>query len=138
MQQSLTGRGNNVIWVLIVPYWSIWIIGASKIVHDTFIANYWPPPLCDDMTLAQESISPTYYLQLLRRYFCAKKVQTLNLSTKKLCAKLSYEKAARKMLVKLTTGQHLSLPPKESSNLLYLWCSNDKVKSKNYLSYVYS
>jgi hypothetical protein len=36
--------------------------------------------------------------------FCAKKVQTLNLSTKKLCTKLSYEKAARIMLVKLTRG----------------------------------
>jgi hypothetical protein len=30
--------------------------------------------------------------------FCAKKVQTLNLSTKKLRAKLSHEKAARKIL----------------------------------------
>jgi hypothetical protein len=41
--------------------------------------------------------------------FCAdifgpKKVQTFNLSTKKACAKLSYGKAARKMLVKLTPG----------------------------------
>jgi hypothetical protein len=52
-----------------------------------------------------ESISPTYYVQLLRRYICAKKVQTLNLSTKKLCAKLSYEKAVHKMLVKLTPGR---------------------------------
>jgi hypothetical protein len=32
----------------------------------------------------------------LRQYSCAKKVQTLNLSTKKLCKKLLYEKAARK------------------------------------------
>jgi hypothetical protein len=40
------------------------------------------------------SISLTYYVQLLRRYFCAKKVQTLNLSTKKLREKLSYEKGA--------------------------------------------
>jgi hypothetical protein len=43
-------------------------------------------------------------VQLLRQYFCAKKVQTLNLSTKKLCPKLSYEKGVRKMLVKLTPG----------------------------------
>ncbi len=43
-------------------------------------------------------------MQLLRRYICAKKVQTLNLSTKKFHAKLSYEKSARKMLVKLTPG----------------------------------
>jgi hypothetical protein len=43
----------------------------------------------------QELISPTYYVQLLRRYFCAKNVLTL---------KLSYKKAARKMLVNLTSG----------------------------------
>jgi hypothetical protein len=36
--------------------------------------------------------------------FAPKKVQTKNVSTKKLCAKLWYEKAARKMLVKLTPG----------------------------------
>jgi hypothetical protein len=35
-----------------------------------------------------KSISPTHYKQLLRRYFCAKEVQTLNLTTKKLRAKL--------------------------------------------------
>jgi hypothetical protein len=52
----------------------------------------------------QWSISPTYHVQLLHRYFCAKKVQTLNLSTKELRAKLSHEKAALKMLVKLTPG----------------------------------
>jgi hypothetical protein len=40
------------------------------------------------------------FRQLLRRYLCAKKVQTLNLSTKKLRAKLLYEKAARIKLVK--------------------------------------
>jgi hypothetical protein len=51
-----------------------------------------------------ESISPTYYVQFLHQYFCTKKVQTLNLSTKKLRAKLLYKKAARKMLVKLTLG----------------------------------
>ncbi len=55
-----------------------------------------------------ESISPTYYVQLLRRYFCAKKVQTLNLSAEKLHAKLSYEISARKMLVKLTTGRWIN------------------------------
>jgi hypothetical protein len=39
----------------------------------------------------------------LRRYFCAEKVQTLNVSTKKLCEKFFYEKGARRMLVKLTS-----------------------------------
>jgi hypothetical protein len=48
------------------------------------------------------------------RGFCAnifapKKVQTLNLSTKKFQAKLLYEKAARKMLVKSTTACHSTL-----------------------------
>ncbi len=52
--------------------------------------------------LLQESISPTLYARLFRQYFYAKKVQTLNLSTKKFLAKLSYKKAARKMLVKST------------------------------------
>jgi hypothetical protein len=33
-----------------------------------------------------------------------KKAQTLNVSTKKLCMKLLYEKVAPKMLVKLTPG----------------------------------
>ena len=48
------------------------------------------------------SISPTFYEQLLRQNPCAKKVQTYNVSTKKLLKTLSYEKAARKMLMKLT------------------------------------
>jgi hypothetical protein len=48
------------------------------------------------------SISPTFFEQLLRRYSCAKN-KTKNASTKKLCAKLSFENAAPKMLVKLTT-----------------------------------
>jgi hypothetical protein len=45
--------------------------------------------------------------QLLRQYFCAKKVQTLNPSTKKLREKLSYKKAARIMLVKLIPVRRL-------------------------------
>jgi hypothetical protein len=38
----------------------------------------------------------------LRQYSFTKKVQTLNVSTKKLRAKLLFEKATHKMLVKLT------------------------------------
>jgi hypothetical protein len=46
------------------------------------------------------------------RSFCAniltpKNVQTENVSTKQLCAKLSYEKAVHKMLVKLTPGKQI-------------------------------
>jgi hypothetical protein len=38
----------------------------------------------------------------LRQYFGTKNVQNYNASTKKLCAKLWYEKGAPKLLVKLT------------------------------------
>jgi hypothetical protein len=43
-------------------------------------------------------------MQHLRQYFCAIKVQTLNLGTKMFRSKHSYEKAVRKMLIKLTPG----------------------------------
>ncbi len=82
------------------------------------------------LKIAQESISPTYYVQLLRRYFCAKKVQTLNLSTKKLGAKLSYKKAARIMLVKLTPD----LSPSQFKSILQFvpqaQMSNEKKSEK--------
>ncbi len=68
------------------------------------------------INLRLESISPTYYVQLLRRYFFAKKVQTLNLSAKKLCAKFAYKKAAHKMLMKLTPGQLLSIHIQTKAN----------------------
>jgi len=55
------------------------------------------------------SISPTFYEQLLRQNPFAKKLQTQILSSKKLSKKLLYEKAARKMLMKLTPGHVLYL-----------------------------
>ncbi len=48
------------------------------------------------------SISPTFYEQLLRQNPFAKKLQTQIVSTLNLHRKLSYEKAACKILVKLT------------------------------------
>jgi hypothetical protein len=48
------------------------------------------------------SISPTFYEQLLRQNPFPKKLQTEIESTKKLRKKLSYEKAANKILAKLT------------------------------------
>ena len=48
------------------------------------------------------SISPTFYEQLLHQNPFAKKLQTQIVSTEKLCMKLLYEKAARKILAKLT------------------------------------
>jgi hypothetical protein len=50
-------------------------------------------------------ISPTFYERIWANTLAPKKVQTLNESTKKLCQKISYGKAARKMLVKLTPGR---------------------------------
>ncbi len=51
------------------------------------------------------SISPTLHERLLRQNPFAKKLQTQIVSTEKLFKKLSYEKATRKMLVKLTPEQ---------------------------------
>jgi hypothetical protein len=50
------------------------------------------------------SISPSFCEQLLRQNPFAKKLQTQIVSTKKLRKKLSYEKSAHKILVKLTPG----------------------------------
>jgi hypothetical protein len=56
--------------------------------------------------IKQVPISPTFYEQLLRQNPSAKKYQTLIVSTSKLCKILLYEKAAGKILVKLTPGLH--------------------------------
>jgi hypothetical protein len=46
-----------------------------------------------------ESISPTFYKRICANILAPKKSLTFTASTKKLRAKLSYEKAVRKMLV---------------------------------------
>jgi hypothetical protein len=51
------------------------------------------------------SISPTFYEQLLRQNPFARKLQTQIVNTQKLSKKLSYEKAACKILMKLTQGR---------------------------------
>ncbi len=53
------------------------------------------------------SISPTFYEQLLRQNPIAKKLQTQIVSTYKLRKKPLYEKAAHKILVKLTPGPNV-------------------------------
>jgi hypothetical protein len=50
-------------------------------------------------------ISPTFYKRFYAKILALKIVPNKNVSTKKLCAKLSYEKAVHKMLVKLTHGK---------------------------------
>ncbi len=53
----------------------------------------------------KESISPTFYWRNCANILAQIKSLTLTASTKKLRVKLSYEKGARKMLVKLTQGR---------------------------------
>ena len=53
------------------------------------------------------SISPTFYEQLLRQNPFTKKLQIQIVSTQKLRKILSYEKAARKILVKLPPGRQI-------------------------------
>jgi hypothetical protein len=60
--------------------------------------------LTADLLLEEGSISSTFYAQLLHQQSCASKVQTKNVSTKKLQAQLTYLKAAHGTLVKLTRG----------------------------------
>jgi hypothetical protein len=55
------------------------------------------------------AISPTFYEQLLHQNPFAIKLQTQIVSTLKLCKKLAYEKAAHKILVKLTTDGIMGL-----------------------------
>ncbi len=54
--------------------------------------------------MLQESISPTLYERICANILAQIKSLSFSASTKKLSAKLTYEKAARKMLVKLTPG----------------------------------
>ncbi len=53
----------------------------------------------------QESISPTFYWRNCANTLAQIQSLTFTASTTKLSAKVSYEKGARKMLVKLTPGQ---------------------------------
>jgi len=55
--------------------------------------------------LLQVSIPWTFYARLLHRYFCAKKLQSRNLTREKLWNLLSYKKFKLKMLMKLTRRQ---------------------------------
>jgi hypothetical protein len=68
------------------------------------LGRLWPysKPSGKDGNACQVSISPTFYEQLLCQNPFAKKLQTQIVSTSKLRKKLLYEKAALKILVKLT------------------------------------
>ena len=59
----------------------------------------------NDWILHQVTISPTFSEKLLSQFSFSKSVQSLNVSTEKLLKRLSYEKAACKMLVKLVIAR---------------------------------
>ncbi len=62
-----------------------------------------PNPWSDDVTASPSVVNFTNILLAhLHQFPCTKKSFTHTSSTKKLCAKLLYEKATRKMMVKLT------------------------------------
>jgi hypothetical protein len=71
--------------------------------------------------LFKKSISPTFYECICADILVPKKVQTLNVSTKKLRAKLLYKKAAHKMLVKLTPGFRFE-KKRDSTYCCVLYC----------------
>jgi len=52
----------------------------------------------------QVSISSTFYEQLLRQYFCAKKLRSQNVTREKMCNLLLYKKCVCKMLMKFNTA----------------------------------
>jgi len=71
-------------------------------------------------------ISPAFYEQLLRQYSFAKKLQRQIEIREKLCKTLSYEKGARKLVVKWTPYNQQStiifLKQKCFKQLFYTFC----------------
>ncbi len=77
-----------------------------------------------------ESISSTFYWRTCANILAQIKSLTFTTSTKKLCAKLSYIKGARKMLVKLTPAVGLTQTKTEHlQNLLFLPLHNRVINS---------
>jgi hypothetical protein len=68
----------------------------------------------------QELISPTFYKCICTNILAPIKSLTFTASSKKLHAKLSYDKAARKMLVKLTPEQKKK-KTREANSLHEIW-----------------
>jgi len=73
------------------------LFGAKKLcTKNACVKHWWNWPLV--------SILSTFYARLLCQYFCAKKMQSLDIIREKLRKSLLYKKMARKMLMKLTEG----------------------------------
>ena len=81
--------GSSSIFVLLKMFFFFFCLLFFSVARSHFLLQ------------GQLSISPTFYEQLLRKFTFAKKIQTLDISIKKLLVRLSFEKTARKMLVKL-------------------------------------
>ena len=65
----------------------------------------------------ESNISPTFYVQLLRQYSFAKRIQSQTVSTKKLLKTISCEKSGRKMLEKLTQERQVSNNVEKAASL---------------------
>jgi hypothetical protein len=93
--------------VCIISYFmfqAVIFTSSNVIIHlNLFFTIFYIWSLC-----APESISPTFYWRNCANILAQIKSLTFTASTKTLRAKLSYEKGARKMLVKLTPGRSLS------------------------------
>jgi len=76
-----------------------------------FVRRYSCSGSCKRQAIFQGSISSTCYTRLLLTYFCAKKIQSLNVTREKLREALLYKKFANKMLMKLTAGSSSGTEP---------------------------
>jgi len=74
--------------------------GPYSFAIDSFQSTYLKKMVFD--AVKSESISLTFYKQLLRQYYYDKKLQSQTLSRETLRKTLAYKKSAHKILVKLT------------------------------------
>ncbi len=85
----------------------------------------WPWWCWDNPVVApQGSISSMFSVQLLHQQSYASRVQTYNVSIKKLRSKLTYVKAAGRTLVKLTpdvVNLDDNMPPRSLRNMFIVW-----------------
>jgi hypothetical protein len=101
--------------LLFMIAFSLSLIGGAQVTTNLLIWKichvelHYSEEVCGNLSLdinklaEQVSISSTFYTQLLRQYFDAKKLQSQNITREKLHKTLLYEKFACKMLMKLKT-----------------------------------
>jgi len=99
----------------------------SPFLYSFNMANYFESV----EMFGQVSISSTFYLRLLRWYFCSKKLQSQNVTREKLCKTLLYEKLSRKMLMKLTPVRRKRVQragSRSSCQDFVLWRNSDSLQ----------